>query len=366
MPTEKPAGALILRESAIRLRILSDGRAGHDAQALGIAEAMGLAPEIRRIHPRKLFGLLAPFGPLDPREKETEPLSPIAPPWPDIALAAGRRTLPYLRRIKRVSLRRVFTVYVNAPATGSRAADLIVAPLHDGMFARNVFTPTTPANRVTSELLARLRLHPDPRVEALPRPRAAVLIGGDSRHFRFAPTVVTALQEAIRALQDAGYSVMATASQRTPPAVVAALAPIIAERAGWFWSDGAGENPYFSMLAKADLILVTADSVSMVGEAVATGAPVHIFAPQGRSAKIADYLERLQRLGAVRPWSGTPERWRYTPINATPAIAEAVLRAYENFRGTTPLLPEPEEELEEDEFEDEDCEEGENDGRASG
>ncbi len=357
MTSERSAGALILRESAIRLRILSDGRAGHDAQTLGIAEAMGLVPEIRRINPRKLFALLAPFGPLDPRESERAPLSPIAPPWPDIALAAGRRTLPYLRRLKRVSLRRVFTVYVNAPATGSRAADLIVAPLHDGMFARNVVTPVTPANRVSPELLARLRLHPDSRVEALPPPRAAVLIGGDSRHFKFAPTVVTALQEAVQSLSAAGYSVMATASQRTSPVIVEALAPLLAEKGGWLW-DGAGENPYFSMLAKADLVLATADSVSMVGEAVATGAPVHIFAPRGQSRKIADYLERLGRLGAVRPWSGAPEHWRYAPINATPTIAEAVLRAYENFRGTRPLLPEPEEEIED--YEDEDCEEGEN------
>ena len=63
------------------------------------------------------------------------------------------------------------------------------------------------------------------------------------------------------------------------------------------------------MLAAADLILVSADSVSMIGEAVATGAPVHIFAPSGGSPKIKLFLERLQSEGAVRPWTGTPESW---------------------------------------------------------
>ena len=103
----------------------------------GIAEALGLTPDIRDIHPRPFYAAVAPFGPLDPLETETRPGSPIAPPWPDMALACGRRTLPYLRRIKRASKGHVFTVYLNAPANGPRAADLVVAPVHDGLFGPN-------------------------------------------------------------------------------------------------------------------------------------------------------------------------------------------------------------------------------------
>ena len=334
-----PAGqALVPAAQALNLRILSDGLAGHDAQTLGIAEALGLEPDIRRIHPRKFFELIAPFGPLDWRERESRPGSPIAPPWPDIALAAGRRALPYLKRLKRASGRQVFTIYVNRPATGRTAADLIVAPLHDAFFGPNVLTPITPANRVSPELLARLRRQPDPRVAALPKPRAALLVGGDNRHFKFTPPVASALQEAVRALSAAGFGVMATASRRTPPAIFEALQTALAEGPGWLW-DGEGENPYFSMLAAAELIVVTADSVSMIGEAVATGAPVHIFAPSGGSPKIKLFLERLQSEGAVRPWTGTPERWSYDPINETPKLAAAIRRAYQVYKGELPPLP---------------------------
>ena len=337
--TPNAAGqALVPAAHALNLRILSDGLAGHDAQTLGIAEALGLEPDIRRIHPRKFFELIAPFGPLDWRERESRAGSPIAPPWPDIALAAGRRALPYLKRLKRASGRAVFTVYVNRPVTGRTAADLIVAPLHDGFFGPNVVTPITPANRVSPELLARLRRDPDPRLVALPAPRAALLVGGDNRHFKFTPSVALALQEAIRGLFASGYSVMATASRRTPSAIRDAMRTALAEGPGWLW-DGAGENPYFSMLAAADAILVSADSVSMIGEAVATGAPVHIFAPSGGSAKIRLFLERLQSEGAVRPWTGAPEQWSYAPINQTPKIAAAIRRAYQTYKGELPPLP---------------------------
>jgi mitochondrial fission protein ELM1 len=313
-----------------KLWLLSDGRAGHEAQTLAIAQALGLAPDIKRLAPRKLFATLAPFGPIDPRDK-----SLVAPPYPDIVLAAGRRTIPALRQLKRTSGRSVFTVYVNAPATGPRTADLIVAPLHDGFFARNAVTPLTPANRLTPALLNRLRENPDPRVAALPKPRAALLIGGDSRHFKFTPADAAALAGVTRTLFAHGLSVMATASRRTPAFVVEALAEALAGGPGFLW-DGAGENPYLSMLANADRLIVTADSVNMVGEAAATGAPVHVFAPSGGHRKITAYLASLEAHGAARPWREELEDWRYEPLNSTPMIAKAIVKAFAIHRGAIP------------------------------
>jgi len=314
------------------LRILSDGRAGHEAQSLGLAEAMGLEADIRRVNPREIFAALAPFGPVDWRERETAADSPIAPPFPDIAIGAGRRVIPYLRRMKQASKRQTFTVYLNRPAFGPRAADLIVAPAHDGLFGLNVVAPITPPNRVSAERLAELRKSPDPRVKSLAAPRAALLVGGDSRHFSFSKATAAALCETVRTLRAAGMSVMATCSRRTPAYVSEMLQAELASSRGWLW-DGAGENPYFSMLALAETIVVTADSVSMVGEAVATGAPVYVFAVAGGSRKIADYLSKLEALGAVRPWTGVVEHWSYEPMQSTPAVARAVWRAYKIYRG---------------------------------
>ncbi|QGM46454.1 mitochondrial fission ELM1 family protein [Methylocystis heyeri] len=357
-------GALVaVQPLSIKLRILSDGLAGHEAQTLGVAEALGLVPEIRRVNPRLPFAALAPFGPIDPRESPRFPGSPVGPPWPDMAFASGRRTLPYLRRLKRESGRRVFTVYFNAPANGRTAADLIIAPMHDGLFGRNVATPLTPPNRISAERLASARRTPDPRVASLQKPRAALLIGGDNRHFRFRPPDAMALADIVRALFAQGYSVMATASRRTPRFVAEAAEAALREGGGWLW-DGEGENPYLSMLASADVVVVTADSVNMVGEAAATGAPVYIFAPIGGHRKIADYLARLERLGAVRPWRGVVESWRHEPVNSTDSIAASILKAYEIFRGLTPPLPpmrDDEDEEDVEDGEDDDCDAGHND-----
>jgi len=282
----------------LNLRILSDGRVGHESQTLGVAAALGAIPDFRRLAPRHFYDLLAPFGPADPREAAA-----LAPPWPDIALAAGRRTVPALRRLKRLSGGRIFTVYFNKPATGSATADLVVAPRHDGFMGENVITPTTPANRLTPAILAAARAAPDPRVAALPVRRVALLIGGDSRHFQFSAADAARL---------------------------AAAAATLAEGPGFLW-DGDGPNPYLSILANADAILVTADSVNMASEAAATGTPVNVLRPGGGHPRLAAFHAALEETGASRRWRGALEDWSYAPVNSTPAIAAAIRQAFNSF-----------------------------------
>jgi uncharacterized protein len=301
------------------LRILSDGRAGHEAQTLGISEALGLVPDVRRVAPGGLYELFAPIAPPDPRDAKA-----FAPPYPDIALAAGRRTIPALRRLKRSSGGRTFTVYVNAPVTGRGAADLIVAPRHDGLSGPNVVSPLTPPNRITPARLAAARAAPDPRIAALPRPRIALLVGS-------AEGIAQDLDHIAASLLAGGFGVMATPSRRTPTDVAGKLARALAAPGGWYW-DGSGENPYFSMLANADRILVTGDSVNMVGEAVATGAPVHVIEPLAPRRKFKTYLAGLTDAGAIRIWRGPIEDWAYAPINSTPMIARRVADGYAAFR----------------------------------
>lgn len=317
---------MIAPPTGLALRILSDGRAGHEAQTLGVAEALAATPDLRRLASSGLFGLMAPFGPPDPRDAAA-----LSTPYPDIALAAGRRTVPALRWLKRVSGGRVFTVYLNRPATGTSTADLIVAPRHDGFTGANVFNPVTPANRLTPEILAATRAAPDPRVADLPGRRVALLIGGDSKHFRFTDSDAANLSATVRGIFDQGASVMATVSRRTPASLRAALATALDEGPGFLWN-GSGPNPYFSMLAVADAILVTADSVNMASEAATTGAPVHVYWPRGGHPRLAAFHAGLAETGASRTWRGALESWSYPPVNATPAIAAAILGAFSRFR----------------------------------
>jgi uncharacterized protein len=311
--------------------VLTDGKAGDEQQCLGLAEALGLAPTLRRVAPRPPFVWLMPWGPIDPREAPGRPGSPIAPPFPDLAIASGRRAAPYLRALKRASDGRTFTVFLKDPRAGRGTADLLWAPAHDRLAGDNVVSTPTAPHRVSAARLAAARADPDPRLAALPRPRAGVLVGGPSRHHRYLDEDVARLLGNLTRLAGSGVALMITASRRTPEPLRDGLARLAREHGGFFWS-GEGDNPYLSILALADAVVVTADSHNMVGEAAATGAPVLVFEPSGGHPKLTAFLKGLEAHGAVKPFRGRLEAFAYEPLDSTPIVAAAVAAALARHR----------------------------------
>lgn len=303
--------------------VLTDGKAGDELQCLGVAERLGIVPEIRRVAPRKPFAWLMPRGPIDPREGPDRPGSPIRPPFPDIAIASGRRAVAYLRAVKKASNGRTFTVFLKDPRTGPGTADLIWVPEHDRLRGDNVLVTATSPHRLTPEKLAAARATPPASIAALASPRVAILVGGDSRHHRFTPVDNDRFTSLLDALATSGASLMGSPSRRTAPALSAAAAAVFARHGGWWW-DGKGENPYLALLANADAVVVTADSTNMVGEAAATGVPILLFEPQGGHAKITALIESLARQGVVHAFRGQLDGERYQPIDSTPIIADAI------------------------------------------
>ena len=303
--------------------ILSDGKAGDEIQCMGVAEALGRPYQIRRVAPRRPFVWAMPWGPIDPREAETRPGSPLAPPYPDIAIASGRRTVPYLRRLKKLSGGRTFTVFLKDPRTGTKTADLIWVGEHDRLRGANVLVTPTAPHRHSAVKLAAARAQPDPRLGVLPSPRIAVLVGGNSRHHTFTPEDISRFADGLADAARQGGSLMITASRRTPPALNHRLEQL-AETGNHFLWDGSGENPLLAMLALADTIVVTGDSTNMVGEALAAGRPVHVFMPSGGHHRLDLFLTGLRQIGAIHPFPGPLKTTTCEPLDSTPQIAAAI------------------------------------------
>ena len=306
---------------------LTDGKAGDETQCRAVIEAVGLSAELRRVRPRPPFSWLAPWGPADPRDG-----APLRPPWPDLIVASGRRAVPYLRAARRRSAGRAFTVFLKDPRTGPGLADLIWAPDYDPIRGPNVVGSLTSPHRFSPARLAEARACPDPRVAALPSPRVAVLVGGDTRHGRVMVNDATEFVAGLESVVAGGASLAITTSRRTPAGLAGALRDLVARRGGLLWL-GEGENPYPSMLALADAIVVTADSINMLSEAVATGVPVLVARNEGATSdRHHAFVSALERRGAIRFFAGRLDAFAYEPLDSTPAIAQAVLTAYQAHR----------------------------------
>jgi mitochondrial fission protein ELM1 len=306
-----------------RVWLVTDGKMGDRAPGLGLTERLGLEAESRVVAPRKLFAALMPWGPIDPREAPGVAGSPLAPPFPDLAIGVGRRAASYIRHLKSASGGRIFTVFLRDPRSGASTADFLWVPLHDRLRGANVMTTLTTPHRFSPERLAGAVAPWTPD----DRPVLGLLMGGTSKDFRFSPDDEVRLIAQLRQVIGEGWRLAGTPSRRTPQSVTRALSTLCAETGGWFWN-GEGENPYPALLARSDALLVTMESTNMLGEAVATGRPVLGFRLTGNSRKLDEFWRGLVAAGAARLFQGRPERYSYEPIDATGIIAVELARRF--------------------------------------
>jgi mitochondrial fission protein ELM1 len=291
--------------------ILTEAYAGLQSQAVGLAEAAGFASRTEILVPRAPWKwITASAWPRPVRAVGGVPLEP----RPHLLLGAGGTAAAVAAELRRPDLP---VVHVQHPRMDIRRFDLIVVNRHDRLEGPNVLVTRTALHRVTQARLAAAAAEWAPRFAHLPRPLVSVLLGGSNGRFRLDLPVAEALVARLAGMMEADRVGLAvTPSRRTDPAVTRLFAERLGPRGALVW-DGTGENPYFGMLALADAIVVTEDSVSMVSEAAATPAPVLLALLPGRSRRIRLFTEALILDKRVRPFAGRLEMWPVTPMDDT-------------------------------------------------
>ncbi len=275
-------------------------KAGDNAQVTALADALGWPWEPRHIVARswELLPQLALRVTLAGIDRHAS--SPLAPPWPDLVLTAGRRNEPVARWIRRQAGGATRLVHVGRPWAPLDTWDLVVTtPQYFLPQAPNIHHNTLPLCDLSPAALAAAGEQLAPQLAMLPRPWIAVLVGGDSGKYVYTPARgrhLGALAERLAAAN--GGSLLVTGSPRTPPAALDALAgELAAPHLLHRW--GQGDNPYRGILALADAFIVSGESMSMLAEAQTRGRPLYIFDPGDGS----------------RPWWRLRHGWRYRPLS---------------------------------------------------
>jgi uncharacterized protein len=309
--------------------VITTGAAGMDVQTRGLADALGLAYEMKPIAPKGIYRWLSPWAPVAPDERFGESGSAFGPPWPDVAIALGRTSVPYLRALSSRSPE-TFTVLMLDTRAGRGVADVVWVPQHDRLRGPNVVVTLTAPHSFTPTRLEALRRSMPADVAALPGPRVAVILGGKNASYKFRSSDDVRFAEALRSLGETGASFMITPSRRTHRRLIDVTEVATRNYPRLMWN-GEGANPYPDFLAHADALVVTADSVNMTGEASATGRPVLVFSPSGGSRKFRRFHTALENYGATRP---LPDRlgefpaWTYDPLLSAETIAHEVERRW--------------------------------------
>jgi hypothetical protein len=246
---------------------------------------------------------------------------PLEAPWPDVVVSCGRRSGILGVAVKRVAGGQPVIAHVQDPLTDPARFDLVVAMEHDRASGPNVLRVLTAVHDLTPEKLAAGAAAWTPRFAAMPRPLIGVLLGGPTRGSEFGAGEAHLLLERLAAYRAAlGGALLIVPSRRTPDAALAVFRRA-ADETTWVWNR-AGDNPYVGVLALAERLVVTGDSVSMVSEALATRAQVEVFV-SGLRKRHEGFVQDLVDHGLVRMFDGQATDAAPRPIvNATRDAAE--------------------------------------------
>lgn len=305
-----------------RVWLLDDGKQGHLNQSLGLAEALGWPYEIRRIRSNRLLKLgnrLVGSSLVALNRRRSDPLEP---PWPDLVISTGRRGAPVARWIAQQSQGSTRVVQVGRRGGNLiDGLDLAVTCTHFRLFPHHRRLETlTPICGITDDRLEEARRrNPELRGDAAEGP-VVVVAGGSSAHHAFdAETARRLGEDVVRLAGD--RRILAITSPRTGSAATEALAAALGERGELHrWTKGEADNPYLAYLAAAGTLIVTGESETMLGEAVAVGVPVYVYpviekAPTWKLryrewVRARAYVRPLKPgKGTVRPQQGMEAFW---------------------------------------------------------
>ena len=291
------------------------------SQALGLAEAIGGEISLKTVQARAPWRWLP--GHLTPKRLSciVHNAADLAGAPPDLVISCGRRSVPTALTLRNAGS---LAVHIQNPGVPPHCFDLVVPPHHDGLKGPNVIPTKAAIHRVTPERLRAAAKKWFPRFKCLPRPLVAVLIGGKSGAFNFGEDDARMLARQLQGLAAEGASLLITTSRRTGAANTDLLKSSLPD--AYFWTgDGDGPNPYFGLLAIADHIVATCDSVSMVSEACSTSKPVHLIELPGGYKKFRLFLDALYHENLARRFDGPPlQHWSYEPPNDTAKVAAEV------------------------------------------
>lgn len=262
-----------------RVWLVTGYRAGERGQILALAEALGWPYELKQLSYRKSEFRTSLFRGSDLRGIRLDRSSPLAPPWPDLVISAGMRNEPVGRWIRQQAGGKTRLVHIGRPWARPENFDLLVTtPQYRLPQRENILHNTMTLHSVTAEKLAEAAAHFRSRYAHLPEPYIGVILGGNSGPYTLGRRTAAGIaRRASELAREQSGSLLISSSARTSRPVLNEFERHLSVPYDLYrWRPDDADNPYYGILGLSSVLVVTADSVSMLSEACGTGKPVYM------------------------------------------------------------------------------------------
>ncbi len=316
---------------------ITDGSAGMKAQIDALAHALDIPCEHKTIALKPMFSwqpnalwafrhrnIIVDYA-LDKSRSDS-----LGGTLPDLVISCGRKASLIAMGMRQNMLDRNehSTQFINIqdPRCPARYFDLVIAMAHDKITGENVLKTLFALHAITPEKLSKAQEYFTARFASFPKPYISVLLGGSTNKYKLS---LHAMKELIAQLEgvlsQTHGSLLLTPSLRTGKENIHLLNEYFKNNKRVYIYDGKDENPYIGLLALANTIIATNDSVNMMSEAHATGKPFYILPlPGHKNTKPARFADALIKTDIARPLGNKLENWEYTKSNHMEELATVI------------------------------------------
>ncbi|GLQ32509.1 mitochondrial fission ELM1 family protein [Litoribrevibacter albus] len=270
----------------IKICFVTDEKPGHKNQLLGLEQSLRMQTQIESIWISARETTASWFDVIAKRcQVELD--------WiPDVVVGAGNSTHKLVLAIKRKF--QCFSVILMKPSLIPMSwFDALIVPEHDNPSSHvNVYSSCGVLNKIR------------PRgVDYRTTGRGLILIGGDSKHYQWDSSLVCSQIERVISKTRNVKDWLIADSRRTPVSFELEVHELMKDVITYISHYDTSPEWLPEQMSKSDCIWVTPDSVSMVYEALTSGAEVGVFdlpvKKNNRITKGVDSLRRDQRIMSV-------------------------------------------------------------------
>lgn len=254
-------------------------------------------------------------------------------PAPYFILSAGRRSALAALKLKKI-YPDAKIIQIMRPNLPAKCFDFIITPKHDNYTNSTIETTLTP-NFINQDTLKKASGEWQKEFSDIKEPILAVIIGGDTKHNKVPDdTIIKLCNDLLKLKSKSGCHICITTSRRTSNSNIKYIKNILdGEASLYLWGLNSKRNPYLAMLSYSHSIMVSADSISMVSDGLATGKPIYILEEDFGNKKHHDFIEHLKQQKLVSSadmlfQDGLKDNG-YPPINDAKKISDAIVQHFE-------------------------------------
>ena len=306
--------------SKLKALLLTQGMHGMISQVEGLAKALDVDYTHQTIKLKKFWNYIPPkFTPISEnilREKFTCEAN--------IIISCGRKSVIPSIALKKKFGKDILNIHIQDPKVRLSNFDFIIAPEHDGLSGENVLISKGAIHYLTNEELDSNENYLKSRINNQKK-IVTLIIGGPTKHYDYSNTTIDNIFLKIKQnFLEKNYQLIVVPSMRTPQ-------HIIDKAKNYFNEDqvvipNVDKKAYLCSLKKADHIIVTCDSTSMISEAAITGKPIYVAQMPAikNNERFKSFFNLFVSLNIIKELGNQVENWTYTELNETKKIADQI------------------------------------------